>query len=148
LRLLEHERKLRETEELERRVEELTEIVEQMERRQKRMGLEDKVKKLEKAVQGNTESFELSDGIQYRYDPDKTFSTMFSHFMNCLRADYHHEERPGPPESLVAVSKAKNRRRALNQTMKGSSFLAYEVEPLIEEGQFVPKKLTTAGPVG
>lgn len=111
------------------------------------MGLKDKVRKLEKSVQGSKESFELAEGSRYHYDLEKTFSTMFSHFMSVLRADHDRVPRPGPPELLVAVSRAKNRRRAYLQALEGLSFLAYEEEPLIEEGRLVPKQLTTKGPV-
>jgi len=110
------------------------------------MALEDKVKKLEKAVQGNMESFELADGRRYYYDPGEIFSITFQHFMNVLRADHDRVARPEAPELVQAMARAKNRRRAYQQVVGGLSFLAYEEEPLVEEGRLVLKRLTPEGP--
>ena len=109
------------------------------------MGLKDKIKKLEKVVQGSTESFELSDGTRYHFDPTKTFSQTFLHFTNVLRADYARSSRPEPPEILRAVARAKNRRRALAKVMRGSSFLAYEEDALVERGKLIPRSLVAEG---
>jgi len=111
------------------------------------VGLKDAIKKLEKTVQANQESFELADGWRYYYDPDEVYSTLFLHFMNVLRADHDRVPRPEVPELIQAVARAKNRIRAFRQALDGVSFVAFEEGPLIGQGRLFQKRLTTEGPV-
>ncbi len=103
--------------------------------------------KIKRKVGGGTGSIKLADGTTYKFSPDDAYSTLFTHFMGCLRADHNREPRPEPPELLRAIAKADDRERAFYDVLDGYSFVAFDREPLIEEGRLVPKQLTVEGPV-
>src|SRR5829696_1216059 len=109
--------------------------------------MRDKIRRLERGLQGTMDCIEQADGSKFYYDLDKVYSETFLHFMNVLRADHDRVARPEAPELIQAVARAKDRRRAYRQALEGFSFCSYEEEQLVEEGRLVPKQLTTEGPV-
>ena len=57
------------------------------------MGLQDKLRRLEKAAQGKLSHFELADGQRYYFDPQEAFKDAFLYFTDSMRADYAREPR-------------------------------------------------------
>ena len=104
------------------------------------MGLKEKLARLKKATEGRVNSIELTDGSRYFYEPEEVGVAVFKHGCDCLRADYGSEPRPGPPEILQAVARARDRRAALEQLYEPGArpLVAYELEALVERGEFVP----------
>ncbi len=90
---------------------------------------------------GHLAYFELDDGSRYFYEPEEVWSKVFMHGSNCMRADYRSEPRPEPPDILKAVAKAKDRRSAVERLYAPGTypFTAYDLEALIERGEFVPR---------
>ncbi len=109
--------------------------------------MRDKIRKLERGLQGTTDCIEQRDGSKFYYDPETTYSSLFLHFMSVLRSDHARVPRPEAPALIQAVAKAKDRRRAFEQALDGFSFVAYQKDPLIERGELVPSQLTTEGPM-
>ena len=105
------------------------------------MGLRAKVSRLQRAMRGTMDSFELADGGRFYFDPQEVFWVTFKYFTDSMRADWKREPRPEPPELLRAVADAKDRSEALHRVMGGSSFLPVEREALLERGEFVPRPL-------
>ena|SRR5215210_3172491 len=112
------------------------------------MSLKGKLRRLEKAMQGNLKSFELAGGQRYYFDPQEAFRTTFLYFTNSMRADHQREPRPEPPALLQAVASARGRREALSRVMGGSSFLPVDEEALIARGEFVPRSLVAGREYG
>ena len=73
------------------------------------MRLEAKLGKLQKAMRGSMESFELQDGRRYYFDPEEALTTTFRFLADSMSADCKREPRPDPPELLRAVADAKDR---------------------------------------
>ena len=105
------------------------------------MALQDRFRRLEKAMQGQLSHFELANGQRYYFDPQEAFKTTFLYFAGSMRADWKREPRPKPPELLRAVACAKDRREALACVMGDSSFLPVDKEALIKRGEFLPRSL-------
>ena len=105
------------------------------------MGIKEKLRRLEKALWGNVDYIDFADGSRYLYDPAEIWGQVFKHGGDCLRADYKGEQRPEPPEILKAVAKAKDRRSAVEGLYAPGShpFMAYDLESLVERGEFVPR---------
>ena len=106
------------------------------------MGPRRRLRRLEKAVRGKLGYFELREGGHYWFDPSKTFTELFLHAANSLRADYKGEPRPDSPEILKALTHAKDRKAALEGLYpKGGCklFSAYDLEALVERGELVPR---------
>jgi hypothetical protein len=101
------------------------------------MGLRDKLRRLQKAAEGEIESFELLDGSRYYFDV--TAPMMFMHFMDCLHAGSAHNW-PEPPELLRKVCEAKDVEAALRK-VGGGTFIdiaAYDRDVLIGERRLQP----------
>ena len=105
------------------------------------MALRDRLRRLEKQMQGKLSSFELADGTHYYYEPEKVWSELFLHGAKCLDADYRSEPRPEPPAILQAVAKARDRRSVGERIYPpgATPFTAYESKALIERGEFIPR---------
>ncbi len=72
------------------------------------------IKRLEHAAREDLGSFELEDGSRHYYDP--VSPDRFLHSMDCLRAQGDGETSfPDPPETLRAITRAKDRAAALEQ---------------------------------
>jgi len=107
--------------------------------------MRDKLRRLQRAMRGSLEAIEQADGATLYIEPQRAFEDTFLFFMNSLRADYHREARPEPPECLRAVAGAQNRPDALERVMRGSSFLPISEQHLVEEGRFVARSLVAEG---
>ncbi len=110
------------------------------------MGLKDKLKALQKRFEGGLDSFELESGERFYFDPGHAFDVTFSFFAESLRAHYLQKPRPAVPEILVAGSKAKDRRRALDKVLQGSTFLPVDADELVLHGRFRPRTFATSSP--
>jgi hypothetical protein len=104
------------------------------------MALRDRLRRLEKTMQGKLAHFELEDGQRFYFDPQEAF--------NSMGAVWKREPRPEPPALLKAVADAKDRVEALEIVMGGSSFLALDREALVERGAFVPRSLVAGREYG
>ena len=112
------------------------------------MALRDRLRRLEKTMQGKLAHFELEDGQRFYFDPQEAFKATFLYFSDSMRADWKREARPEPPALLKAVADAKDRVEALEIVMGGSSFLALDREALVERGEFVPRSLVAGREYG
>jgi hypothetical protein len=97
--------------------------------------------RLKRRVGGAALSIPQQDGTTYSVGRDEAFGVMFDYWAECAEAAYRREPRPGPPPVLLAVAGAEDREQALERLMSGYGFLPVEVEPLVEEGEFVPRSL-------
>src|SRR5215212_168897 len=103
------------------------------------MGIRDKLRRLERALRGQMGSFELEDGSRHYYDPASP--ERFLHSMNCLRAQGRGETTfPEPPATILAITRAKDRRTALTEVYPPGTFdiFPYDIEALVERGELVP----------
>ena len=105
------------------------------------MGLKGKLGKLQKAMRGNLESFELRDGSRYYFDPEEAFVTTFRFFTDCMDATWKREPYPDPPQLLKMVVDAKDREEALSRVMNGGSHLPLDRSALVERGELLPRSL-------
>ncbi len=104
--------------------------------------LRDRLARLEKALRGNLESFELESGTRYYFDRGEAFSQAFLFFSDSMRADHGGEARPDPPEILRAISNARDREDALGRALGGfSHLLPVDKDALVERGELVPRSL-------
>ena len=113
------------------------------------MALRSWVKRLERIASKELQSFVLEDGLRYYYNPIS--GECFLHSMDCLRAQGAGEITfPEPPETIKAITRARDRRGALNQLYPGGSFgvFPYEVEPLVERGELVPRSMVVGRELG
>ena len=102
------------------------------------MAIRGKLKRLEKALQGNMGAIELADGSRYWFDPDKVCETMFMFFMDSLRAAYHRQEYPESPEILRTIAGARDREKAFRVFYPDSPpFMLLDERALIERGEIV-----------
>src|SRR5215208_7109008 len=81
------------------------------------MGLRGWVRRLEHAARGNLESFILEDGTRHYYDPES--GEVFLHGCDCIRAGAEGEPFPEPPETIKALTRARNRATALDTAHRG-----------------------------
>jgi hypothetical protein len=101
-----------------------------------------KLRRLENAMRGQLESFELEDGSYHFFD--RASGERFLHSMACLRAQGRGETTyPEPPETLRAIRRAKDRRAAFEQVYHPGTLdiFPFDVAALIERGELVPLEL-------
>jgi hypothetical protein len=112
------------------------------------MGLRGKLRRLERNANEDLASFVLEDGTRYYFNP--TSAEIFLHSTACLRAQGDCEPFPEPPETVKAIARARDRRAALHQLYPNGSFgmFPYEVEPLVERGELVPRSLVAGRELG
>jgi hypothetical protein len=119
------------------------------------VGLKDRLKRLVR--QREMDSFLLSDGSRFYYDPIETGIELFMHSQGCLGAHEHPEAWPEPPEIVKAMVHAADRREAYERLFadevpvydveepveRGGSFtpFPYDVEAFVERGKLVPRSL-------
>jgi hypothetical protein len=113
------------------------------------MGLKGWLKRLERGSRGDLVSFVLEDGSRHYYDPAS--AEIFLHSMDCLRAQGEGKTSfPEPPETVKAVTRARDRRAALKQLYPKGAFgvFPYEEEALLERGELVPRSLVAGRELG
>ena len=111
--------------------------------------LERDIKRLERGLRGTLESFVLEDGSRFHYDP--TSAERFLHSMDCLRAQGEGKTTfPEPPETVKAITRARDREAALNQLYPVGSFsvFPYDVGALLERGELVPRSMVAGRELG
>ena len=102
------------------------------------------IKRLELAVRGDMQSFILEDGSKHYYSPASPERIL--HTFDCMRASYSGEEYPEPPETIKALTKARDRAAAFEQVCGGNfGLFPYQVEALIERGVLVPREMIAPG---
>jgi hypothetical protein len=101
------------------------------------VGLRGKIRRLERGARGDVASFILEDGRRYYYNPES--GECFLHACACIRAGYEGEPFPEPPQTIKALTRARNRTAALEATCGGGfDLFPYEREALVERGELVP----------
>jgi len=111
------------------------------------VGIRSWVKRLEHDARGDLESFVLVDGSRYYFDPIS--GDCFLHAMECLRAQNDGEPFPEPPETLKALTKARDRAAALDQVAGGTfDVFPYDKQALVERGELVPRSLVAGRELG
>jgi hypothetical protein len=111
------------------------------------MGLRSWVKRLENSSRGNLRSFVLEDGTRYYYDPASP--EIFLHGMDFGSAQYNGEPFPEPPETIKALTRARNRQAALDAVVTGDpDNFPYERDALIERGELVPRSMIAGYELG
>ena len=103
--------------------------------------MRDKLRRLERAMQGNLEPIPLRDGSIAYINSEKALQEVFLYFSASLRADYNRSPRPKPPECLEVVAGAKDRHAALDRVMGGTTHLPLDEEALVERGDLVPRQM-------
>ena len=112
------------------------------------MGLMGKLRRLERGAREDLGSFILEDGSRY-YNPES--GECFLHACVCIRAGYEGEPFPEPPQTIKALTRARNRTAALDTACGGGASLGlfpYEREALLERGELVSHSLVAALVVG
>src|SRR5919199_1623203 len=101
------------------------------------------LRRLEKSAEGSADYFELADGSRHWFDPGQVGMDIFMHGSESIRAGFRDEGRPEPPEILRALTRAKDRRAAVEKLYpKGSTpFMVYDVDTLVEGGKLVPRSI-------
>jgi hypothetical protein len=99
------------------------------------VGLRCKLRRLELGARGNLTSFMLEDGSRHYYNPES--GECFLHACDCVRAGFEGEAFPEPPETIKALTRARNRAAALDKVCGGLGLFPYEREALIERGELV-----------
>jgi hypothetical protein len=113
------------------------------------MTLRNWIKRLERAASEDLESFELLDGTRYFYNP--TSAECFLHSMACMRVQGEGKTTfPEPPETVKAITRARDREAALHQLYPPGSFgvFPYDVEALLECGELVPRSMVVGCELG
>jgi hypothetical protein len=101
------------------------------------VGLGGKLRRLERGAREDLASFILEDGSRYYYNPES--GEWFLHACACIRAGYEGEPYPEPPQTIKALTRARNRTAALEATCGGGfDLFPYEREALVERGELVP----------
>jgi len=111
------------------------------------MGLRGKLRRLERGGRANLARFVLEDGRRYYFNPIS--GECLLHSIDCLRSQGDCEPFPEPPETIKALTRARNRAAALEATCGGGfGLFPYEVEALVEYGELVPRSLVAGRELG
>lgn len=111
------------------------------------MSLRQQLKSLERALRGTLDSFALEDGTRHYYDP--TSGERYLHSMDCLRAQYEGNPFPEPPDTIKALTKARDRGAALEQGAGGAlDIFPYDKRALVERGELIPRSLVAGRELG
>ena len=113
------------------------------------MGLRSKLRALERYARDQVDSFELADDSRHYYDP--VSPERFLHTMDCLRAQGDGGTTfPEPPETVRAITRARDRAAALEQVYGSGSFVIfpYDTEALVERGELVPRSMVVGRELG
>ena len=101
------------------------------------MGFRGRVRRLEHTARSNLESFILEDATRHYFNPES--GEVFLHGCDCIRAEAKGEPFPEPPETIKALTRARDRGAALAQVAGGT--FPYDRQPLIERGELVPRSM-------
>jgi hypothetical protein len=105
------------------------------------------VKRLEHSSRGDLRSFLLEDGTRYYYDPSSP--EIFLHGMDFGSAQFNGDPLPEPPETIKAITRARNRAAALDAVVTGDpDNFPYERDALIADGELVPRSLVAGYELG
>jgi hypothetical protein len=101
------------------------------------VGLRGNLRRLERGAREDLASFILEDGSRYYYNPES--GKCFLHPCACISAGYEGEPYPEPPETIKALTRARNKAAALDTACGGGfDLFPYEREALVERGEHVP----------
>jgi hypothetical protein len=110
------------------------------------VGLRGKLRRLERGAREDVASFILEDGSRYYYNPES--GECFLHGCGCIRAGYEGEPFPEPPQTIKALTRARNKAAALDTACGGGGaslgLFPYEREALLERGELVSHSLVAA----
>jgi hypothetical protein len=113
------------------------------------MALRDWLKRIENNASSELSSFALRDGTRHYWNP--AAGEVFMHTFDCLATQLCGEDQyPDPPETVVAITRAKNRARAV-QLVYGDSRLClmpYSRDDLIERGVLTPQSMVEGKEIG
>lgn len=118
------------------------------------MGARDRFERLRREMRGELESFELRDGPRFYYDRDAVGREVFLFVVACMEAQGdacapQGVPVPEPPEVVKAIARAKDRRAAIEEVFEGGFMeLPYDVEALVERGEFVPVSMVAGHELG
>jgi hypothetical protein len=111
------------------------------------VGLRDKLRRLERGAADSLQSFVLEDGTRHYYDPAS--AERFLHSCDCLRAQGSGEPFLDPPETIKALTMARDRGVAVEQVVGDASGLfPYDKQALVERGELVPRSLVAGRELG
>jgi hypothetical protein len=109
------------------------------------MGTRDKLKRLQKMLQGNLGYIEQRDGSSFYFDPEETTIEMFGYFSESLTAVHRGEERPDPPPIIHAIVAARDREKAFRTVFpEGCAFMVLDERELVEKGKIVKRRVSTS----
>jgi hypothetical protein len=92
--------------------------------------MQSKLRRLERAAHCHLESFELEDSRRHYYDP--ITPELFLHSIDCLRAQSECRPFPQPPETVLAIARARDRGTALSEVFSATfDIFPYDVEALV-----------------
>ncbi len=102
------------------------------------MGFRDKMRRLQRAAEGQVASFELEDRSRYYYDADEVRKEVFLHGLDCLRTDSL-EAWPEAPEVYRKMREARDPVAVLER-LASAEFIdfPYEIDALLDERRLVP----------
>jgi len=104
------------------------------------VGLRDELRRVRASLHDELASFDLADGSRFWYDPYAVGAELFVHGCACLRAGAP-ENRPPPPEILLALAEARDRRAAFAAVAPNPALFPYEREAFVERGELVHRSL-------
>jgi hypothetical protein len=102
------------------------------------------IKRLEHSARGDLASFVLEDGSRYYFDPAS--GERFLHSIDCLRAQAEARRFPEPPDTIKALSRARDRRAALEQV--AGDLFPYDERALVERGELEPRWMVAGRELG
>jgi hypothetical protein len=95
------------------------------------VGLRGKLRRLERGAREDLASFILEDGSCYN-NPES--GECFLHGCGCIRAGYEGEPFPEPPQTIKALTRARNKPAALDTACGGGfDLFPYEREALLRD---------------
>ena len=103
------------------------------------MGLRGELHRLRAALRGQLSYFPLADGSKHWYDEEQAFAELFLFGSACMKAG-RVEDRPEPPEIVLGLARAKDRRAAF-ESLEPVPFFPFEHEPFVERGELVHRSL-------
>jgi hypothetical protein len=109
-----------------------------------------KLRRLERATREGLASYELMDGSRYWYNPQQAGLEILLYSLECLKLQGDEVPYPEPPEIVLALARAKDRRSVLSELMGSPTvgFLPFEPEPFIERGELVYRSLVAGRELG